>query len=343
MTSLSPATTERAPDGPASIRAARRRWPIFLWVALLVAGFFVSALTSPYGLVLAVHAVPLALLALSTGWLFHHTGLLSFGNAAFAGLAMYATAVLVNRYSVAPGTAILISFGLVVAIAFVTGLILVRVHGIAFSMVTLASSMLLWVGVTKSRDWTNGFDGLSVDWQKPLWGHDVYEFSNADFAWPRIWVVLAVVMGIAALLSRSSFGVKLDAIHDNEERLRFTGHRTHMAKVLAFTVAGACAALAGIVQVLTTSIAVPGSIAWSASGIAIVVAIIGGVAKPYGPVIGAFFFIWLESVLLETGNYQLILGLLLMIIVIAAPGGLVGLVSSLRSTLARRRRAHAHD
>lgn len=319
---------------PRTVREALHDTPraligrVCVWLAICVAGLGMPWVLAMYPLQLAVQAATLGLLALSIGWLLRQTGLLSFGHAAFQGVAGYTTGLLVVRLDLAPIPAILIGILGGTVFALVVGLFVVRSPGVAFSMLTLAVGMLVWVFLTQSRTLTNGFDGMAVPFAGEVLGQDASAYINPVTIWPVIWLTLMLAIGGFWWVSRSLFGRRLTAIRENEERARFSGWNTYWPRVMAFTLSGLCASLAGGVAVLNQSFLSPETVFWSASGLALIVAVIGGIGSVWGPPVGAIAFIALQSALSQSSQYQIIIGLLLMAIVVVARGGIAGLAKT---------------
>lgn len=319
------------------LRHRAARWQALTWAGLAAAGLGAPWVISLYQLQLAQQAVVLGLLALSIGWLLRQTGQLSFGHAAFYGIAGYATAYVAQHADLPIGLTLLagIAFGTVAAL--VVGLITIRVPGIAFAMLTLAIGMLAWVAGGQLHSITRGADGLNVQLEGTLLGKDVVMYGNPVEAWPLVWGALMAVVAALWALSRTRWGRRLAAIRDNEERMRFSGCATYWPRVLAFMVSGAVAGMAGTLNLVTTSFISLSALFWSTSGIALIVAVIGGVRSVLGPPLGALLFVVLQNYLASSGNhYQAVIGLVLIVVVLVAPGGFVELAQ--RSFEAVRRR-----
>lgn len=319
---------------PRTVREALQTTPraltarVGVWLVIALAGLGVPWVLAMYPLQLAVQAATLGLLALSIGWLLRQTGLLSFGHAAFQGVAGYTTGLLVVRLDLAPLPAILIGILGGTVFALIVGLFVVRSPGVAFSMLTLAVGMLVWVFLTQSRTLTNGFDGMAVPFNGDVFGQEASAYISPITIWPVIWIALMLAIGGFWWVSRSVFGRRLTAIRENEERARFSGWGTYWPRVLAFTLSGLCASLAGGVAVLNQGFLSPESVFWSASGLALIVAVIGGIGSVWGPPIGAIVFIVVQSALSQSSQYQIIIGVLLMVIVVVARGGIAGVAQS---------------
>jgi branched-chain amino acid transport system permease protein len=340
-----PTTADSPPPGPTvsdALRHANRsaRWQVLGWVVLAVAGLGAPWVISLYQLQLAQQAMVMGLLALSIGWLLRQTGQLSFGHAAFYGIAGYGTAYLVQHADLPIGLTLLVGIGVGTLAAVVVGLVTIRVPGIAFAMLTLAIGMLAWVAGGQMHEITRGADGLNVQLEGSLLGKEAAMYGNPVDAWPLVWGVLMVVMAALWALSRSTWGRRLASIRDNEERMRFSGYATYWPRVAAFAVSGLVASIAGTLNLVTTSFISLTALFWSTSGLALIVAVIGGVRSVLGPPLGAVLFVLLQSYLAGSGNhYQAVLGLVLIAVVLASPGGCIEIVERAFTAVASRLRA----
>lgn len=333
-TPASPPVTGRPPVAPpatvaGTLRRANRtaRWQVLGWVVLTLGGLGAPYVISLYQLQLAQQAMVMGLLALSIGWLLRQTGQLSFGHAAFYGIAGYGTAYVVQHADLPIGLTLLVGIGAGTLAALMVGLVTIRVPGIAFAMLTLAIGMLAWVAGGQLHEITRGADGLNVQFEGSLLGKEAVMYGNPVEAWPLVWGVLMVAMAALWALSRSTWGRRLASIRDNEERMRFSGYATYWPRVVAFTVSGLVASVAGTLNLVTTSFISLTALFWSTSGLALIVAVIGGVRSVLGPPVGAVLFILLQSYLAGSGNhYQAVLGLVLIAVVLVSPGGCVEIV-----------------
>lgn len=331
-----------SPSGASDIRAVLLRSRgrllprVLVWVAIAFVGVWVPYVLALYPLQLAVQGTTLGILGVSVGWLRRQTGLLSFGHAMFYGVAGYTTGILVERYATAPMTALLLGILAATALAAVAGMLVVRAGGVAFSMLTLACGMLVWVWVTHNRSLTHGYDGLPISFDGSLLGRDATDYSDPVTAWPLVWLVLMAVIAALWLLSRSTFGRHLVALRENEERTRFTGRTSYLPRVLAFTVSGLVAAIAGAVSAANLAYVSPDSLFWSMSGQALIVAVIGGVGSVWGPPAGAIAYVFLQSTLSDSPYYQVIIGLVLVVVVLVAPGGGADVVTRLVRLITHR-------
>jgi branched-chain amino acid transport system permease protein len=135
-------------------------------------------------------------------------------------------------------------------------------------------------------------------------------------------------MGLVATLAASRFGLALRAVRQNEARVISVGIRPYAVRLTAFVLSGMITGLAGALYADLNRFVSPAMLSWQVSGEIMVFVILGGVGRLFGPLAGAALYILLEHLLGGVSDYwQVFLGLLLLVVVIFARGGLVGLLA----------------
>ncbi|GIF16702.1 branched-chain amino acid ABC transporter permease [Actinoplanes teichomyceticus] len=306
--------------GTLTTLARRPRWlapaTSVVTVGALAAGPF---LLLPYATATLTRMLVFGLLAASLSVLVGLAGTPSLGHAAFFGAGAYATAwTAVHQTS----TVLALCAGTLVAavLAALVGAVAVRTHGVWFLMFTLAVGELLqqtadsWEPVTGGSNGLYGIPALAVG---PL---------VADGPATTYWFVLIFfVLGMATLwaVATSSFGTRLRAVRDSEDRMRALGHRATAVKWTAFLLAGAVAGLAGGLFAAQQRLVTPADLGFSTSALALLAVVIGGSGSLWGPVLGAALVIAVRDVLGADldGHGPLALGLLFVLVVYLLPGG----------------------
>lgn len=294
-----------------------------------------AAITSTLILTLLAQALISAILATSVGFLIRQSGLISFGQAGYFGLAAYTVALLV-KHAVMPVTmAIGVALVLPTLLAFILGLVLVRIPGVAFSMITLAIGQVLYEIVFKWRELANGDDGLAVRFPSAVFGFSASALQKPATMFMVAWCVLALLIAALHLLTQSHFGKLNEAIRDNAERARFIGYTTVVPAALVYAISAFIAACAGVLFVLYNAFVSPENMHWVLSGSALVMAIIGGTRTLAGPAVGALVLFLLKDLLGDvTEHWQGFVGLTLIAVTLWIPKGIAGAAVD----LARRRR-----
>jgi branched-chain amino acid transport system permease protein len=262
-----------------------------------------------------------AIFGLGANLLIGYTGLLSFGQATFFGSAAYVAGYLLKYY----GLNVLGALGIGIAIgalsAAAVGYLCVQRSGIYFIMLTFALNQLFYFVAYQWTSVTGGEDGMpgiprpviaGLDFRNPLL---YYAFVSALFL-ASLWAMQRLVA--------SPLGRILRAIRENELRAAAVGYDVPRFKLLAFVVAGAFSGLAGVLYAMLFGIVPLEAISFVFSGNVVFATLIGGSGSLYGPIIGAFVFIWLsESVSLLWERWPLLLGVAFVIVVLFLRGGVV--------------------
>lgn len=287
---------------------------------------------------LLTQAVIVSLLALGIGFLARTSGLVSFGHAAPFGLGAYGTAWALSGHTpVSPEVGLLLVVPLIAGVFFLVGLVVSRLEGIAFGMLTLSLGQAVFVASSKFRGLTGGADGMIVDLPRRLFGARTDALQNPYGMFLVGTAVLALVWLALTVFEATHTGRLAVAIRENEERVRFLGYRTRVLKAAIFALSAAIAGLGGVLFALYQGFVSPEILHWSFSGSALIMSILGGTSALWGPIAGAFGFFFLREGLTEiTTHWLAVLGITLILVTVAWPSGLVGLVEAARGVLGRR-------
>jgi len=253
-------------------------------------------------------------------------GQVSFGHAMFASLAGYSVAFMGRAWHL--DALLLIALGTAAAAlaGALIGLFMVRYRAIFFGMLNLAFSMVLFSVLGKFGAVTGGTDGLRFD--RPSFGF--VHLEREGFETALLLLALVLALGVGVLLQRyfgSVNGQALAAIKTNETRLEYLGISAKRVFWGGYVLSAALCGLGGSVFALTQGLVTPDMGYWVRSGEIVFIAILGGSGHAVGAFIGAFVFefVKLYAASLLTGAWQLVLGLVLIVMVFVAPAGLFGL------------------
>ena len=272
--------------------------------------------------------------------LFGYTGLVSFGHALFFAVGAYTVAFLTSKFSIFHMEVILIVA--IVCSAFIGALIgsvCVRYIKIYFGMLTLAFGMLFNSFLIKFYYVTGGDEGMRV--LRPyLVGFNVSAIPKMQFLtgiyYYYSFVVLAIATWVMWRIVSSPFGLNLMAIRDNPEKATYLGIDVKRYKWYAFIISSAYAAVGGALVAPVVGQVDPTLTYWTHSGNLVFMTLLGGFENFFGPLIGGVVYILLQDKVMSlTVYWRFIFGAILAFIVIAAPGGIVGVTGSL---LKRRER-----
>ncbi len=305
--------------------ASRIPWTLIIFLAAAT----VPWIGSRYDTFLASQIVIDALFAVSLNLLLGTTGLVSFGHVAYFGVGAYVCGILMKTYEV-PFFLAFPASGLGAALfALVSGYFCVRLQKLYFAMLTLAFSQIVWAIAYKWNDVTGGDQGLpeipypDLDWMASIPGLGDLRIGDRFY----LLTLVLVAVSIAALrqIVRSPFGRMLTTIRDNPERAAFIGLNVRAYQLAAFVVAGAFAGLAGALYGLFSRGVFADYVFWSKSAEVIIMTILGGMDYFWGPPVGALALVWLnQQITAYTEYWPFVLGAILLVLLFAFPGGIVG-------------------
>jgi branched-chain amino acid transport system permease protein len=308
-------------------------------VALGLAAVTIVALplaAPPYQVLLMLPFMAYAVVLLGLNLLFGYTGLVSFGHALFMGIGAYTGAVLTTHLGVRSLELILlVSAVLGALVAAPVGALCVRYVKIYFSMLTLAFGMLFYTFLLKFYRLTGGDEGIRV-LRPSLLGFDLAAVSKTDYlAGPYYYYSVAVLVLAALLMWRivhSPFGLCLRTVRDNPAKAEALGISIVRYRWYAFLISAVYAAVGGALLGPPIGNVDPTLAYWTHSGNIVFMTLLGGFASFFGPVLGAFVFIFLQDTVMSVVPYwRLIFGAILAFLVIFAPGGLMGLFAGRRA------------
>lgn len=298
-------------------------------IALLDGQSFASMLASETGQSkfiqgLMIEIFILGIYALSYDLVFGITGLLSFGHAMFFGVGAYLTGILLKSFGwgLLPTIGLVIVAGVVQALLF--SVVLPRVHGITFALVTLGLAAVFEI-VIQSRELID-FAGAEVGLQgvpKPAY------LDPANERVRMYYLALICVVGAYLLYRRfvdSPTGRVCIAIRENEDRALMLGYNTFYFKLIVLMLASITAALAGTLHALHQPLVSPNVASLGYTIIALLIILIGGVGTLSGAIVGALVFRLLEFLLDKWfgAAASFLLGAVYVALVLFLPYGIVG-------------------
>jgi branched-chain amino acid transport system permease protein len=314
-----------------------------LLALLLLAGCLVFALVAwrtgdVFYLRLATEALIFAGLALSVDILLGYTGLLSLGQALYFGLGAYMSAVLLRSGWSFAGVMAAVLLGATV-VSFLGGLIVSRVRGVYFALITFGMAQVAAKAVYNTRE-LGASDGLiGVPIVKIALGFTtVSSDSPIGFFLFVLGFMVLLYLALSYLLD-TPFGRILIAIRSNERRVPFLGYQPQRARLCAYVAAGIVAALSGALYPMLRGFVSPELMSFTTSGNAVITVVTGGAGTLVGALYGSVILTALRSVIGSwTSHHLIVIGLIFMAVVIFFPRGLIGVIRArLESWLVRRR------
>jgi branched-chain amino acid transport system permease protein len=310
---------------PRFLTARSIPWTLIVFLVAI----WVPWLGSRYDTFLGTQIAIDALFAVSLNLLLGTTGLVSFGHVAYFGIGAYACGILMKTYGVPFMLAFPASGVVAAGFALVFGYFCVRLSAIYFAMLTLAFSQIVWAICFKWNAVTGGDQGLpnipypSLDWISSIPGLGDLRIGDEFY----LLTIALVALSLAALrqITRSPFGRMLTTIRDNPERAAFIGINVRAYELAAFSVAGGFAGFAGALYAIFNRGVFADYVFWSKSAEVMIMTILGGINYFWGPPVGALALVWLnQEITSYTQYWPFVLGVVLLVLLFAFPGGIVG-------------------
>jgi len=296
--------------------APRLKW-IFLGLALLLAVLLPFA-TSSFYVNLATQALFFGLFALSINVISGYGGMITLGQAGLLGVAGYGFGIFTAHEHWSLGPAVVAALAATVVVSALFGLLAVRTRGTYFVMITLAQGMVVWGIAQRWQELTGGDNGITGI-PKPSFAEEYWQYYYF------VLVVVAVCVVLIARLTKSPFGLVLKGIREEEDRLASLGFHVGLHKLVAFTISGTFAGVAGLLLAMYNNFIGPSEVFFLASAEGLLMAILGGVGTLTGAFVGAAVVVgirdWASS---YVDRWQTLLGVVFVLVILFAPGGIVG-------------------
>ncbi len=284
---------------------------VFIILLLL----FLPLVSGEYNVYLLNKIVILALYAVAFNILLGYTGLLSFGHALFFSGAGYTVAICLTKCSIPLWASLILAVLVVLALGAAVGFLSLRHKYIHFALITLSLSMLFWGVVMKWRSVTGGEDGIG----------GIERMMSIHQYFYLILPIVLVSLFIIYKILHSNFGLLLESIRENETRVSFSGHSVIKYRMYAMIISAFFTGIAGILWLFLDGYINPNVSHWTFSAVPVIASLIGGPAYFTGPVFGVLIYVLaLEIITKYTLYWQLVLGIVILLVVIFFRGGIVG-------------------
>jgi branched-chain amino acid transport system permease protein len=308
---------------PVKLNLPNDRWKgleIVFWL-LPVAAYFAF----PGYLVLISQIMIIGLFAISLDLILGYAGIVSLGHAAFFGLGAYTAGLLAVHGWGEPISGLLAAAVVAGLFGLIVSFLVVRSQDLTRLMVTLGIGLMLFEAANKASFITGGVDGLSGMMVGKLFG--AFEFDlNGNVAF---WYSFAVLFAIFVVLRRvvkSPFGLSLIGIREGVRRMPSLGVNVNRRLVAVFTLGAAVAGVAGALLAQTTQFVGLDALGFPRSAELLIMLVLGGTGRLYGGLVGAAVFMLAQDYIagLNPAYWQFYIGLLLVLIVLFARGGILG-------------------
>lgn len=306
---------------------------VLVLAPLIFSDFYLSAVITK--------ALWLGIAAVSLTFLAGYVGMVSLGQVALYGIAGFTAANLVeadggSKVALNPWAATLLGLLAAVAVGFLLGAIASRSYGIYFLMITLASSVLVYLFFAQVTQ-LSGFGGVNNVDLPSVVGNPLQQPA-------RLFYIALAVSAIVYLglryITRAPLGLAFQGVRDDPARMRALGYNVPLLRTVAFALGALVAGLAGVLSVWWNTRISPGSISLPQTIDLLVIAVIGGLYRLEGAWVGAVVVTvldnWLRGVDLVGNRFNTVIGAVFLAIVLISPGGLMGIWDSLTNTLQSR-------
>ncbi|MBL8674542.1 MAG: branched-chain amino acid ABC transporter permease [Rhodospirillales bacterium] len=265
----------------------------------LYAGLLEDAgiISQKFALSLMTRVLILALAAASLNLILGYGGMVSFGHAMYIGVGAYAVGISAHHGLTNGFLQIPLAVALAALLALPVGALSLRTRGVYFIMITLAFAQLVYYfGV--GLEAYGGDDGLTIQRRSEFAGL-VTTRGPGKFAsfYAVAFVVLMAALWLQHRATRSRFGMALRGVKSNEQRMEALGFPAFRYRLAAFVIAGAVCGLAGALLANHSEFVSPALMHWTRSGDLIVIVVLGGMGTLFGPLYGAIAFLLLEEFL----------------------------------------------
>lgn len=267
------------------------------------------------------------LFVLSADLVLGYAGIVTLGQAAFFGTGAYTAGILAANGWGEPISGLLAASLMAAVVGFLSGLIILRTTGLALLIQTLVVAAMLYEAANKAGRWTGGDDGLQGMDVWPIFGRYPFDmFGRAAFVY--CLVVLFVGWLIARCIVHSPFGRSLTGMRENTARMHAIGAPVGRRRLVIYTISAAFAGASGALIAQTTSFVGLTSLSLERSGNALIMLIIGGLGRLYGAFIGVPLFMIAQDRFsaIDPVYWYFWIGLLMVLIVVFARGGVLGLL-----------------
>lgn len=312
----------------------RIRWTEWLPWAAALAVFFAL----PEYLSLGARILTYILFALSLDLVVGYAGVVTLGHSAFFGVGAYVAGILAARGELTdPVLLLAAAAGAAGVLGLTTGAVILRTRGLAQLMLTLAIAAVCLEIANKATPITGGADGLSGVRIAPILGLFRFDlFSRTAYLWCLL-LLFAIWWPVRRLIY-SPFGVTLSGIRENRDRMHAIGAPVYRRLVIVYTLSAMIAGIAGALLTETNQFVGLNVLGFEPSGELLVMLILGGVGRLYGAFIGPLVYLIAQDVLAKQfpEYWYLGIGLMLILVVLFARGGLLGIVDALVNLVRRR-------
>ena len=300
-----------------------------LHIAVIAVLFLLQFVLPEYHHLTATRVMVLAIFAMGYNVLFGYTGLLSLGHAMFFATGLYTAGMTAYHLEFSVPLAFVTGIGAGALFSLLVGLLALRATGVAFMIITMMFSQVVYLATLYFTTYTRGDEGLVLPQAArsfEVFGK-VVELTDPATRYNIALVILAITTAIIFLLVRGATGRALIAIRENESRTRMLGYNTFLIKLKALVISGTLSATAGATYALLFAYIGSTFATIQYSIDALLFTLLGGAGTVLGPLLGTYLMFYLIDIASDyTTAYLLVAGFALILLVLYFPRGLLGTV-----------------
>lgn len=307
--------------------ASLRVWA--LHVAVIAALFAAFYLLPEYHRGIFSRVLVLAVFAMGYNLLLGYAGLLSLGHAMFFAAGLYGAGLPLHHLGWDVPSAFIAGVAAGGVLALVVGALALRTVGVAFMIVTMMFSQVVYLTTLYFTTWTRGEEGLALSAaaRRIEFGDMAVSLTDPATRYMIALVLFSAVLLISLRLVRSPFGRTLAGIRENEERMRMLGYDIFRVKLAAVIVSGLFCGAAGAAWALLFGYVGSGFASIQYSILPLLWVLVGGAATTLGPLVGTAFMFYVVDYASElTRAYLLLVGAALILTVLFFPRGVLGTI-----------------
>jgi branched-chain amino acid transport system permease protein len=316
----------------------------FKWWRGLLLAFALLGLTGVLlPLPFANEVVIFSIYAMGCNFLLGRVGFISFGQPAYLAAGAYGTAFYLFYFGTNPYVGILVGIAAGIGVSCAVGPLFVRLRSDYFALVNLALAVIIYYLMQKVlAGITHGDNGLWFLTQ--IDATPVLDLTRPDEFFVFALLTAFAIWAFYKYLDDSLFGACCLAAKVNEDKLRFLGYSNFKVRLLAFVIANTTTALAGALYAVYLGFVGPEMTSPARAADPIIVIILGGVGTLYGPIVGAIAYTGMKDLISKAiGNWELLIGVLVVAIMLAGERGIIGSIESLWKLAAPARWAAARE
>jgi branched-chain amino acid transport system permease protein len=287
---------------------------------------------------LGTRMIVLATCVMSLDLIVGYCGLVTLGHAAFFGVGAYTAGILALRATPDPLVGLAAGGAAGAVIGLASGTVLLRGRRLTLIMLSLVTVLIVQEAANRANWLTGGADGLQGIVMGPLLGRFAFDlYGRAAYTYAAV-VLAAAFLAFRSVVD-SNFGRSLVGIRENEARMRAIGTPVDARLRRAFVISATMAGVAGALQAQVAEFVSLNAVSVEFSGEVMIMLILGGAGRRYGAFLGAPLYVFMQDYLAkeDPANWYLWIGIMLLVIVIFAPGGLTRWIAALAGRVEGRR------